>query len=363
MRGIKKAFPFVVIYFCCTITLAAYGSLPLFKAVIQESIILSDTLLPNQTSSAKTIVIPDSILNSLKQFSNELIGISDPGLDSLTGYNQAIFRAVLINSLSYSNRINQVEDNFLHTNDGKNRSKTKGVFSEMYSVETIVSLPKKSNVIINWSTKLSSGEYIVAIDPTPLQNDSLKSSFPVKFLLFHKVNEAGSLYQLFRLKYKISKIIFPEELISFSDSLDFFWINQDKKRFNRVFCENSSLSMSHKFFYRGMNGYFRSTTSDEQGMSISTIYGLWPALINGITWQLPVNMQSDSLVIREVGDFYNSLALRLNRTIQSSKVTFNLTGVRFSGGLLTTEISPSFNTALPQEKTKVTIEDDDQTLP
>lgn len=362
MRGIKKAFPFVVIYFCCTITLAAYGSLPLFKAVIQESIILSDTLLPNETSSVKTIVIPDSILNSLKQFSSELIGISDPGLDSLTGYNQAIFRAVLINSLSYSNRINQVEDNFLHTNDGKNRSKTKGVFSEMYSVETIVSLPKKSSIKINWSTQLSSGEYIVAIDPSPLQNDSLKNSFQVKFLLFHKVNEAGSLYQLFRLKYKISKITFPEEHISFSDSLDFFWINRDKKRFNRVFCENSSLSMSHKFFYRGMNGYFRSTTTDEQGMSISTIYGLWPALINGITWQLPVNMQSDSLVIREVGDFYNSLALRLNRTIQSSKVNFNLMGLRFSGGLLTTEISSTFNVKHPQEENKVPIEDEDQTL-
>ncbi len=322
---------------------------------LKKPLLTRDTIPPiidpnsnsNSSLNNKTVVIPDSILFRLKDNNGEVYGISDPYLDSLYSYNQALFRALLIKSLAKSTIIKQVEDNFQHQNDDESR-KSKGVFIEMYSVETTVPLPQ--TVKVNWTVRLSSGEQIVAIDTVDHPSDSVLRIIPVKVLLFHKVNEAGSLYQLFRLKYCVKNIPFVTGLYSFSDSLDFLWINRDKKQFAQVFCENHQSHTSSKFFYRKMSGYFRSEESTISGMSSPTINGLWPAIISGIIWQLPLQMQSDSLVIREVGDFYNSLSMRLNRTIQSSRVTFKIKAIHFLGGIVMVELNqPQLFEIKPQD--------------
>ncbi len=324
---------------------------------LKKPLLTRDTIPPiidpnsnsNSSLNNKTVVIPDSILFRLKVNNGEVFGISDPYLDSLYSYNQALFRALLIKSLAKSTIIKQVEDNFQHQNDAEDR-KTKGVFIEMYSVETTVPLPKRENIKVNWSIRLTSGEQIVAMDTLDYPSDSTISIIPVKVLLFHKVNEAGSLYQLFRLKYCVKNIPFVTGLYSFSDSLDFLWINRDKKQFAQVFCENHPSYTSSKFFYRKMSGYFRSGESTISGMSSPTIFGLWPALISGVIWQLPLQMQSDSLVVREVGDFYNSLSMRLNRTIQSSRVTFKIKAIHFLGGIVMVELNqPQLFEIKPQD--------------
>ncbi|MCE1166881.1 MAG: hypothetical protein LWX70_02170 [Sphingobacteriia bacterium] len=356
MRSTISVFLLILVF--CSSTLPGSAMCNVLSAIYNSQLdpniskdTVSSTEEPNTISynsfKNKTVVIPDSILFRLKGNNGEVFGISDPYLDSLYSYNQALFRAFLIKSLAKSTVIKQVEDNFQHQNDDESR-KAKGVFIEMYSVETTVPLPQ--TVKVNWSVRLSSGEQIVAIDTVDHPSDSVLSIIPVKILLFHKVNEAGSLYQLFRLKYCIKNIPFITGLFTFSDSLDFLWINRDKKQFAQVFCENHPSYTSSKFFYRKMSGYFRSGETTISGMSSPTIFGLWPALISGVIWQLPLQMQSDSLVIREVGDFYNSLSMRLNRTIQSSRVTFKIKAIHFLGGIVMVELNlPQLFEIKPQD--------------
>lgn len=299
------------------------------------------------------------------------IGISDAGLDSATAWHQAYLRALALLALSSETRVQMVAENFKAIREARNGVKSR--FEEMYTVEA--SLVTKALPDVKTYFTLANGETIIVLDPISQSNcppdssmtdsvngttangllpDSLAPSeavatdlnvpdrvslFPsailsIRCTLYHLEVATDRSQQVFRTEYTItsSDSTFIHDHDSFGyTSVNGRWCNFTSKWNGQ---ELPVSSTRHYYFNGNPPPPPDSTLAGQLGMS--TIEGLWPALITGVMWQVTGIGADSNATVRQVSDHYNNTRRDLSRVAESHRLNFKINRLAYESGKLFT---------------------------
>jgi len=262
--------------------------------------------------------IPQSVKSLLpKEFSAPLtgideliVGISNPGRDSVTGFREALLRAHLIASLRDRVKVNMVCEYFSSTkgNDAARISR----FEEMYNIES--NLAEGVSLVPVWSYILSSGETLLF---ARLESGSSKGcTYKFESSLYHVENILERGQHIYKTNFRF----YPSGGGSGEERTEIYSFNN--LWYTVVTCINGKESEKRnlKYFYHPLRDSNTEEGAPEGSTGVSTSEGLWPAYIAAILWQIAGVFDYGNPSVSQVTDSYSKNIRNLNRSAECNSV-------------------------------------------
>ena len=328
---------------------------------------------------AEKIILNNELATLLSDTRLLSVGISDVETDSAAGLKQAYLRSIMLAALLQKTTLKYVTENF-NSQDGT-PSAGKSNFQEIYKFEA--DLTETDTFHIIYSCRLPSKETILFVaipqnicqagnnadktdpetfppavmqdlknnnsdgvavnsmsDQSPqkgtLTHSAIKAKKPVSFkvagTLYHSEKTVGRSQQVFRTEYQLTtpaienmKIIDQYSLISMNGK----W-SSVSTYFNGIKIEKPST----RFFYYMNNPEPLSEDDIKNSLGMTTIEGLWPALITGILWQLTGASLVSKPTVKQVQDKYDQKLIELNRISDENALKFTLSKLKLESNRL-----------------------------
>ncbi len=242
---------------------------------------------------------------------NMIIGISDPGLDSLQGFRQALHRANLIASFHYDSHIGFITDNY-KKETGREKSKIIEIFGQFF--KTISKSPHISNFDIVEYHITKFGETVVLINPDTTKPITDSTVLITESLLEEKISgEAADI----RFKYMLTSGIITGE-----DYLDV--MQYSVKGINR---HSSISSVFHrdsiqypetrcKYYYKSEEMITDSAMQARKLVPIYLDYGLWNAYMQSLLRKVYHEVfRAAEVKVSKLSDDYNNRREHLKREL------------------------------------------------
>ncbi|MCX6307928.1 MAG: hypothetical protein NTY32_03520, partial [Bacteroidia bacterium] len=238
------------------------------------------------------------------------IGISDPGADSATAYNQAFLRAVSMYNLS--NGIGRGLSDYFTNDDNQTLSSKYEELCELKATCRISGASLKTAAPI----RLNTGEIILllTVDSTLAQKTDLlevKSSIS----LYYKENSSDNSLCMQRkmlLETSCKPVGMPgghQEKLK-NVCINNRWVNKETV-FDNTLIDNAP----YKMFYYMDQKCSVSTTDFSSGTGKATFEGLWYALINSTYHQLSVQLKQQFQKEKSLGERYVKKQSLLSREV------------------------------------------------
>ncbi len=239
---------------------------------------------------------------------NGYIGISDPGADSATAYDQAYLRAVSMYNLS--NGIGRgVSDYYTHSDDGEIFNN----YEEMCELNANSTL-SASAIKISDPIRLQTGEVILLLTVDKKLGKSndlleLKSKISLYVKETGRDNKMKSQTKsiLENSCNPVQKTGGHQEQLN-NVSIDNRWINRET-RFDNTYIDN----LIYKTFYFSDNRCSNVQTESESRAQGDTYEGLWYAFINSTFRQLALQLKQQFQKEKSLGENYVRMQNNLSR--------------------------------------------------
>jgi hypothetical protein len=307
-------------------------------------------------------IFPDKFVNDACNNSMLSIGISDPNLDSLMGYRQAYYRALMLAALQQKSSVKMLSENFASQKETTKDVKSR--YQEMYRISSLVSL--SDSLPIAASFRLKSGETLVLVKLPPTWKsfpDSDQSTLPaspsksadskptasiskigkpgvdqnknidlqhnknvvlkVNCNLYHLEDIANGSLRIYRSEYEICTTNSMCENIA-HDKFCFTIMNDFWCDFKTSFNGKEIVKPEIRYLYylKDAEAPTDSLVSNSIGMPASE--GLWPALITSVLWQITGLSSDHNATIKQVSDYYGQNVINLTSTVQNKSLQFKL---------------------------------------
>lgn len=280
---------------------------------------IDDTPYPSILAIPETLPYWLTDISRTNSDSIFLLGISDPGMDSIAGMRMARQRAILIYLLSNELHLINMRDLF-STDDGAQFGQTFIEYSEIavdYQPKALV--PEIINTHI---TKF--GETIVKIGLPVSKNDHEhpgEQSYQLSASLFTQFKRHGNKMHTDE-KLHLAMFIYDEDK---PVHLDHHYIKINQVTNARTYENDILISdlSALRLQYKDLpsNDSFLNECNDKQyDTGISMHNGLWHALISGYLHVLADGCQEGSMHFSTVSDYYNQLNLSLSREFANCRL-------------------------------------------
>ncbi len=303
MFSFKKTYLLTLlsVFFCFTVANGQAGRL-----LHQDIPVTVKSLLP------KEFCLP---LNEL------VIGISDPGRDSVTGRREALLRAGIIAALRERVKVSMVSE-FFSSAKGVSASQISR-FEEMYNIEC--ELPDSVLLKPVSSFMLSSGETLLFAQVvrdasgTVKKQSTGKTNYKLNCSLYHIENILERGQHIYKTTYRYNlpgsggKRGDEEkyEIYSFNN----LWYTVTGA-FNCV----ESVRPNSKYFYSAERSSYNEQAAPEGSIGVSTVEGLWPAYVAALLWQIAGVLDYGNPAVSQVTDSYSKNIRNLNRSAECNVV-------------------------------------------
>jgi hypothetical protein len=245
------------------------------------------------------------------------IGISDPGLDSLSAIEQATIRALALASFSKQSFIQNVSDNYYLDKDGE---KTLGKFNSFTFCTTSASLGFE---IIEYEYT-SNGEMLVLIEVNSNADKPVALNPNIEFF---QSETTGKI---------ITRLLFEVEVRNEGKNMHAQWLlNENSKSFEISSQHNGKPLeiMLAKFNYTsGVPG-----KEESAHFSFDMKYGLWYAFINALAANLE-QMEVFKSQVKFLDEEYDRQYQDLTRVVFTEEAAFLITGLHFNHNKLAMEL-------------------------
>ncbi|OFY16556.1 MAG: hypothetical protein A2X11_12665 [Bacteroidetes bacterium GWE2_42_24] len=315
-------------------------------------------------------ILPQVFFTPFSELSEPcMVGVSDPGLDSVTGYRQAYLRALILSALKRKSNVRMVADDF--ESQKESTDKTKSKYEEMYTVDASYCAARLPQVLQYFRT--SGGETILYIQQPAVsgwqapdeaiesatmksnQNRGINSGdnksaaeetisktvslaeirydtlMKVSCSLYHLENVIDRSQHIFRTGYMARGM----DTVLYSDQEDFGYtsVNGHWCDFNTKFNGAEIPENNTRYFYQTCTNQ-NADSSISQSIGMATAEGLWPAIVTGVLWQVTGIAADSNTTIRRVNDSYDETLIHLTRRIETHAAGFDLLRFVLASGRL-----------------------------
>ncbi|MHC1779134.1 MAG: hypothetical protein AB9922_02725 [Bacteroidales bacterium] len=272
--------------------------------------------------SSKTAQNTPAVVKSLlpKEFclplSDLVVGISDPGRDSVTGMREALLRAFMVAALKESVKVSMVSEYF---------SSAKGVsasqisrFEEMYNVECESSAGITLKPV--YTFMLSGGETLLfaqIIKRDPSANS--KSKYKLQCSLYHVENILERGQHIYKTTYRF----YPQSGAGSKgdeEKYEIYSFNNLWYTVTGTFNGLQSVRPESKYFYSTERSSVSEQAAPDGSIGVSTVEGLWPAYIAALLWQIAGVLDYGNPAVSQVTDSYSKNIRNLNRSAECNIV-------------------------------------------
>lgn len=293
-----------------------------------ENTFIENFRTPSESNNTNNIVntapchLPEWIFNHKKSTKKTLyiIGISDPGMDSVSAVELAVLRAKTIYALLNNSNIKNVTDYYSNLQNQTNENMFE-YYSQIFANYNI----GDENIIKNFYTKYKEAVVLLKIQQyyTPsLPKDSI--SLDCELYKMDMNMEYGTQYEaMFDIKTKnhnkdscISSHFVLTEVNGNSEILTEY--------------KNSKLTIPNYYF-----NYIKSNNN----VQIKASNGLWKEYIKSILLKILNLSQINSIKIKTLAENYSSIYEKMTREISNNKLQFNIDTIRILNNKLDVELS------------------------
>jgi hypothetical protein len=267
--------------------------------------------------ACKTI-IPDELMNLLESNSWNSIGISDPGTDSITGFNQAYLRSLMIRALQNNLNLKTVKENFQYQDENKGGISSK--YQEMYSFEISGSSSDSFPLIRKYF--LPSGETIVFIGKG---KSSLKNHYALNIScsLYHSETVAKSADHIFRTDYEVASSGLISDLKG-SEKFNITSVNGRLIGPSVLFNGHEIEKRQKRYFYYQDGPRLEADSLVQNSSGTDTGEGLWTALITSVLWQLTSIVSNGNSTVKQVSESYDKTLNGIYRMVENNSMKFSI---------------------------------------
>jgi len=265
--------------------------------------------------------LPKEFCTPFDEGKRVVVGISDPKIDSLTGFKQAWLRAHMVAALQEQVRVNMVAEFF---SSQRETSVTKlSRYEEMYNIEAAI--PQNSGLKLLSSYILSSGETILFAEILP--GKKVKNSKPgiFKFVcsLYHIENILDRGQHIYRTNYHIYPQNFSGERPG-EEKYEVYSFNNLWYTITASYNGVKSPRPNSKFFYTPERGSYSEQPNLDGSVGVTTVEGLWPAFMTALLWQIAGVLDYGNPTVSQVTDSYSNHIKNFSRTAESNTVRSKL---------------------------------------
>lgn len=245
-----------------------------------------------------------------------VIGISDPGRDSVSGMREALLRAYMVATLKESVKVSMVSEFF---------SSTKGVsasqvsrFEEMYNIECELSAGVSIKPVSTF--QLSGGETLLfaqVVKRDPSANS--KSKYKLQCSLYHVENILERGQHIYKTTYRFYPLS-DSGTKGDEEKFEIYSFNNLWYTVSGIFNGTPVVRPDSKYFYAPERGSPVEQAAPDGCIGVSTVEGLWPACIAALLWQIAGVLDYGNPAVSQVTDSYSKNIRNLNRSAECNYV-------------------------------------------
>ncbi|MDP3451610.1 MAG: hypothetical protein Q8R90_01535 [Bacteroidales bacterium] len=278
-------------------------------------------------------LLPKEFCSPLSGDNALVIGVSDPGRDSVTGRREALLRAYIVASLRERVKVSMVSDYF--TSAGAKSSLVVSRYEEMYYIESELSREVSLRPLSSYT--LSSGETILFAEVIRGNNskESAKSIYRFECSLYHIENTLERGQHVYKTKYRF----YPQKGgLKMQDREDFevYSINNLWYTVSGEFNGEVSARENSKYFYATQRSSQEQVAANDGAVGaaidgavgaapdgaigVSTVEGLWPAYVSALLWQIAGVLDYGNPTVSQVTDSHKNRIRNLSRSAECNFV-------------------------------------------
>jgi hypothetical protein len=279
-----------------------------------------DALETSDTGEAPVIslgisYIPGWMIMPLSVSSSAItvIGISDPGIDTLTARSQAIFRALYLASLMNGSTLNNLVDQFSQDFDVE-KPEFSSQYVDYFEFSSQVScLINEAKVLRENFTDFGECVVMVEFPVNPVPNPSLTFKTVGMITEFEK----DGIYECH------TRIEFDGQSLSNPGYGNFKYISRSVNDLVEVesYCRDKLLPvLTAKLKYREQDSLNHSPSA----ICVRTDRGLWNALLTAVIKAVTLEIRTQPTLFKSASDNYTGTSRTLNREAITGNLTFSM---------------------------------------
>ena len=270
-------------------------------------------------------LLPKEFCSPLDGDNGVVIGISNPGRDSVTGREEALMRAYIVASLRERVEVSMVSDFF--TSAGESSLSPVSRYEEMYSIVSVISAGISLRPLYTFI--LSSGETVlfarVVKDAAKRDSSKALSKTLHRFecSLYHIENTLERGQHIYKSSYRF----YPQKGVKSKigrESFELYSFNNLWFTVSGEFNGNISARENAKYFYTPERGSLNEMAAPDGSIGVSMVEGLWPAYISALLWQIAGVLDYGNPSVSRVTDSHSKSIRNLNRSAESNIVRAEL---------------------------------------
>lgn len=329
----------LVVYFAfCSIagtSMAQTESIDAMRLLLQKVTQGQEDFFPMRKPKVLKVLLPTEFESESFIQTFGFPGVSNPGLDSLHGVQQAIHRALLLKALSTKASVAFMNDNYQMRGDTHERTSNR--FEEVFEFKTALCFTFGAVLDSIMVQKLSSGEYLVWINNTYFKslNDNLipLDSLYFNARIYHVETKPDFSQHTYFTDLSSQSFGSPDDL-TVMDKLEFAWDSKGKLFWGSI-KDSTVAGDSLMFYYLSPNDCNRD---DSSCIGVPSNKGLWPALINSLLWNMSSFVLEGDAHVLSVDELHNSSFTKLNRTLRIAQLGYRPKVIYSKGNKLYVDI-------------------------
>lgn len=292
-----------------------------------------------EQAQAKVIspdILPPWLLEPLVTENSGLhfIGISDPGMDSISAYQQALLRANIMAALTHKSSIGFIADNFNKENTGRFES-ISGLFVRFFQIINKVPFDATPDVVQKDTTGF--GETILLINGPEQKEISDSLTVVIEGMLQEKAS--GERMDI-SYKFSISSGIDTDNGLMSNMMFEVTGINRNAV-LKSVFEGKPTSFPKSKCFYKTDKSISTAELNSNSGtiVPVTTEFGLWNAYSQSVIRKVLHDVfRHSSVKTSKLSDDYNHKQQNLNRELAREYFEARIQQVYFEDNLLAVDL-------------------------
>jgi hypothetical protein len=283
--------------------------------IITETIHKPDRLttvfnLPTWLGLTETTTVQNELL---------IIGISDPHLDQVTAFKQAVMRSKILATILSSAKISDCKEIYTNETEGKSNIENASKFTRFQMINSSLEYDESQFQLIDSATTFY-GEKIVMMKFIPTISDAInneKTEVDIHVMLSeYNLRSKFEENKFFQLS---SKIIMPSVI----DEATYRLYKVDEQAEIESSMNNEKFNFKTEYFKYLLN---ESYDVPEYPVKTKLYYGLWNALFESVVTQFSNIYTSSSFTASSLSDDYSNTNGSKNQTIDQQLHTIDFSG-------------------------------------
>lgn len=250
-----------------------------------------------------------------------VIGVSDPGRDSVSGKREALLRAFMVAALKESVKVSMVSE-FFSSAKGVSASQVSR-FEEMYNIECELSAGISLKPVSTF--QLSGGETLLfaqVVKREPSANSkpvTYKSKYKLQCSLYHVENILERGQHIYKTTYRFY-LLSDSGTKGDEEKYEIYSFNNLWYTVSGIFNGTPAVRSDSKYFYAPERSSPVEQAAPDGSIGVSTVEGLWPAYIAALLWQIAGVLDYGNPAVSQVTDSYSKNIRNLNRSAECNFV-------------------------------------------